>query len=474
MARRTFLLALAAIALAGFGLRTWVIVEQRPLCPTTPGELPAGCFALLNGVNDALNSHYTANQVADGHLFVDPFLFEGSGEEEPSAGDPPLYTFYLAGVSLLGGESGQAHRLASAVLGIGTIAGAGLLARRLRSERAGLLAAGAVAAYPMLWINDTMLLSESLFALMIVAVLWTAYSFAERPSPRTAAVVGVAVAAAALTRGEAILLVPLIILPLAWGARRTLGSLKRAASLAVLAGVVAGAVMLPWIAYNLSRFEEPVFVTAGNGAVLNAASCDETYYGDRIGYYGNCFEGPFPSRELLDESQRDNVAREQALEYMASQKRRFPVVVAARVGRMWDVFRPAQNVRLNWQIEGRGKRASELGLISYYALLPFAAAGLVALRRAGRPLAPFVGVAVAVTITAALTFGLTRYRAPVDLEIALLAGIGADLVLSALLGRRGAPGDQPGSGEHADDGDRPEGQPVEVSGGGGVDEDGTR
>jgi hypothetical protein len=90
-----------------------------------------------------------------------------------------------------------------------------------------------------------MLLSESLVALLNVGVLWTANTFAERPSPRKAAVVGVAVAAAALTRGEAILQVPLIILPQAWGARRTLGSVKRAASLAVLAGVVAGIVMLP-------------------------------------------------------------------------------------------------------------------------------------------------------------------------------------------------------------------------------------
>jgi len=450
--KKVFLLALAAIALAGFGLRTWVIVEQRPLCPTTPGELPAGCFALLNGVNDALNSHYTSNQVADGHLFVDPFLFKDTGVEEPSAGDPPLYTFYLAGVSTLGGDSAQAHRMASAVLGLGTILGAGLLARRLRSERAGLFAAAAVAAYPMLWINDTMLLSEALYALVIVGVLWVAYTFAERPSARTAAVLGAAIGVAALTRGEAVLLVPFIILPLAWGARGRVGGLKAAGGLAALAAVMAGAVMVPWIAYNVGRFAEPVFLTAGNGAVLNAASCDETYYGDRIGYYGNCFEGPLPSRDEFDESQRDNVAREQALDYIGSHKSRLPVVTAARVGRMWDVFRPAQNVRLNWEIEGRGKRASELGLVAYYALLPFAAAGLVALRRAGRPLAPMLGIAAAVTVTAALTFGLTRYRAPVDLEIALLAGLGLDLVLAALLGRA--------RGEPSSAGDVPADEPV--------------
>lgn len=452
--RRRFLALLALVALLGFGIRVWVIVEQRPLCPVEPGELPAGCFALLNGVNDALNSHLTANQVADGHFFVDPFLFERTGEEEPSAGDPPLYTFFLAGVSVLGGESGQAHRLASALLGFGTIFTAGLLARRLRGERAGLLAAGAVALYPMLWINDTMLLSESLYALTIVGVLWTAFGFAERPSPRHAVLLGLAVAAAALTRGEAVLLVPFIIVPLAWGARRVVGGWRRAGALGLLAAAVTAGAMVPWMAYNLARFEEPVFLTAGNGAVLNAASCDETYYGDRIGYYGNCFEGPLPSRAEMDESQRDNVAREQALDYMASNKKRFPVVVAARVGRMWDVFRPGQNVRLNWEIEGRGKQASEMGLVAYYALLPLAAVGLLAVRRSKRPISPFVGVALAVTVTAALTFGLTRYRAPVDLELAVLAGLGADLVLRAL--RPGPKHERPGvaaaptAGEDAD------------------------
>lgn len=448
MTRRAFFIALALIALGGFAVRAWVIVEQRPLCPTdVEGELPQGCFALLNGVNDALNSHHTANQVADGHLFVDPFLFEDTGREEPSAGDPPLYTFYLAGVSLVGGDSGQAHRLASAALGILTIGGVGLLGRRLLSARAGLLAAGAAALYPMLWINDTMLLSESLYALAIVVVLWVSYTFFERPAWATAVGLGAAVGAAALVRGEAVLLVPLILWPLAWVARRRAGGLRRAALLGLVGSVVAAGVMLPWIAYNLSRFEEPVFLTSGNGAVLNAASCDETYYGDRIGYYGNCFEGAFPSRDELDESQRDNVAREQALDYMASHKSRLPVVMAARVGRMWDVFRPGQNVRLNWEIEGRGKQASEAGLVAYYALVPFAAAGLVALRRAGRPITPFVAVALAVTATAALTFGLTRYRAPVDLELALLAGLGAELVLRAL-----RPAREDASGPASEDG----------------------
>ena len=50
----------------------------------------------------------------------------------------------------------------------------------------------------------------------------------------------------------------------------------------------------PWIVFNLTRFEETTTMTSGTGAVLSAASCDEVWYGNLIGYYSNCFQGPWP------------------------------------------------------------------------------------------------------------------------------------------------------------------------------------
>ena len=47
-----------------------------------------------------------------------------------------------------------------------------------------------------------------------------------------------------------------------------------------------------------------------------------------------------------------------------------PVVVAARVGRMWGVFRPIQNVNFDILFERRGLWPSRAGRAMYAVLLP--------------------------------------------------------------------------------------------------------
>jgi hypothetical protein len=96
---------------------------------------------------------------------------------------------------------------------------------------------------------------------------------------------------------------------------------------------------------------------------------------------------------------------------------------------MWDLYRPLQNVRFNWQLEARGERTSELALLTYYALLPFAVGGVVALKRRGLPICPLVGMAVMISVTAAWTFGTTRYRIPADVALVVAAAVGVEVVL---------------------------------------------
>ena len=55
--------------------------------------------------------------------------------------------------------------------------------------------------------------------------------------------------------------------------------------------------------------------------------------------------------------------------------------------------------------------------------MPFAIGGLVVLRPPGVPILPLLAVAAIATFAAALTFGVTRYRAPA--EVAIVAGRGA-------------------------------------------------
>jgi 4-amino-4-deoxy-L-arabinose transferase-like glycosyltransferase len=425
---------LAGLTLLGFVVRVLNVLWWRP---TT--DSPGYHGYRLWG--DAFYYHWQANALAHGAWFVDPVLWFLDGSKRPSAGHPPLYPTYLAFWSMLGLDGVTAHRLASGVLGTATVLLIGLLARRLAGDAAGLIAAGVAAVYPELWINDGMVLSETMAIFMTVVALTAAYAFWRKPSLRNACWLGLACGAASLSRTELILLFPLVVIPLALLVRNA--DWRRRIRLAVVACVMGGLIVGPWIIFNLTRFEETTTMTTGTGSALSAASCDEVWYGKLIGYYANCFQGPWPAASL-DESQRDLAPRKQAIEYTKHHLDRLPLVVAARVGRLWGIFKPGQTTMLDWWIEGRGRAPSWIGLFFYYALWPFAIYGLVVMRRRKIPILPLVAIAVIATFAAAITFGVTRYRAPAEVALVVAAGIGAGALWDRRRARRPQPAEATG------------------------------
>jgi hypothetical protein len=126
----------------------------------------------------------------------------------------------------------------------------------------------------------------------------------------------------------------------------------------------------------------------------------------------------------LDESERDAEPRRQAIEYTRDHIERLPLVVAARVGRLWGLFKPGQTTAFDWWIEGRGRAPSWIGLFMYYALVPFGIYGLVLMRRRRIPILPMLAILLASTLAAGRTFGVTRYRAPSEVVIVCTAAIG--------------------------------------------------
>jgi hypothetical protein len=122
------------------------------------------------------------------------------------------------------------------------------------------------------------------------------------------------------------------------------------------------------------------------------------------------------------------------MQYMRDHIERVPVVLAARVGRVWDLYRPDQN-RVFAASEGRPLRSERLGVLLYWLLLPVAIAGAWVLRRRGHVLAILLAPAVMVTITALLSYGSTRFRFAAEPSIIVLAAVAAD----ALVRRRMRP-----------------------------------
>jgi asparagine N-glycosylation enzyme membrane subunit Stt3 len=102
-----------------------------------------------------------------------------------------------------------------------------------------------------------------------------------------------------------------------------------------------------------------------------------------------------------------------------------PIVVVARVARTWSLFRPLDMVSFNAG-EDRERWVTRLGLVAYYPTLLFAIAGAVVLWRRRRKGVLWVLCTplIVVTIGAVITYGQTRFRAPAEPALAVLAAVG--------------------------------------------------
>jgi hypothetical protein len=129
-----------------------------------------------------------------------------------------------------------------------------------------------------------------------------------------------------------------------------------------------------------------------------------------------------------DQSDDELFLRRKGLDYIRHHERRLPTVVAARLGRVWNLYRPLQMTHLDVD-EGRPLWASRLGLVTYYPLMVLAVGGVFAVRRRRVPWWPLVAPAVIVVVATAITFGQTRYRTTAEATLAVLAAVALDASL---------------------------------------------
>ncbi len=362
--------------------------------------------------------------LAEGWGFGNPLVWGKQGRYVPSAGHPPVYPVFLGAMSAIGIDTPFGQRLASCVLGAIPVLVLGLTARELAGNRAGLVAAVLAAIYPNLWINDGALVSETPYALLTALFLWAAIRCWRRPTFRRIAWLSLWIGLAALTRSEAILLYPLAIVPLVL---RRPGLSRRARLERVgLAALVAILVMGPWVAYNnLGRFQHHVLIVSGSGIAMSYGNCDTTYSGQYLGYWSfTCGLTPFPRTE--DETVIDTAARKKATHYIRTHLRAQPKVFGARVGRLFHLYRPRQSISFDSFFERRGLWPSRLALAMYYPMTLLAIGGAVVLWRRRLPISPYVALTITVAIAAAMTFGITRYRAGFDAAAAVLAAVAID------------------------------------------------
>jgi 4-amino-4-deoxy-L-arabinose transferase-like glycosyltransferase len=378
-------------------------------------------------VGDAYQFHYGANLLADGKGFIDALAY-GVGVVRQTAQHPPLYTLVLALPSLVGLRSILDHQVVSCLLGVGTVVMVGLAGRHIGGERTGLLAAGVAAVYPNLWLWDGLVLSETLGLLATATVVVFAYRLWERRTMEASMLFGAVCGLAALTRAEAAFFLPAVVVPLAIVARSL--PPRRRVAMVLAAGAVAAGAVAPWVGYNLTRLNRPTIGTSTDFAqTLVLANCDPAYYGASLGSRSfRCL----PPTTAVGGDETDSSARYRtaAMRYIRSHVARLPVVVAAREGRAWGVYRPLQQLDLDVFFEHRNLAVAEAGYAVYWFLVLAAVPGALVLRRRGVTLTPLVAVLGTVALAVAVTFGQTRYRTSAEIVLVLLAAAWLDDAIS--------------------------------------------
>lgn len=375
-------------------------------------------------LGDALVYHLEGNDLAAGHGFANPLQLRFLHRSVPTAEHPPLWPLVLAGVSLAGGRSVLAHQVAGCVIGAAAVAAIGLAGRRIAGPRVGIIASALAAVYPCLWLNDARMMSETPYAFAIAVLLLVSYGYLRRPALRRAAALGAVVGLCALIRAEAVLLLLVVVGPVVVLAG-TPG--RRLAAGAVAAGVAA-AVLAPWVIRNLLTFDHPVLLTINSDTVLVGANCAASYHGPGMGSW--IFACSLAVGAPGDESDRALADRRAASSYIGHHLGRTPLVVLAREGRTWSLFRPLHD------LEEPGGWTSWLSTAGFLAITPVALAGLWVMRRDGNRLAPFAGVAILVALVAALTYGTARFRLPWDVALTIPAAVAVDRALALVPRRR--------------------------------------
>ena len=290
-----------------------------------------------------------------------------------------------------------------------------LVARRIGGRRVAIIAAVIAAVYPNLWMNDSLIMSETISTLLAVAALWFALRHRDRFDWRSALWCGAVVGLCALARSELVVLAPLFAL-IGLRSHPFRVWLQRAAVLLVAAVVV----LVPWVAYNLPRFDHVVLITTNEGGALRGANCDDVYHGPALGGWSVLCVIDDVDRPLEDASGRAVRLRHEAITYMRQHASRVPIVVAARLLRSADLYGLGDLVRFDVG-EERARWASWAGIVSWWLLAPVAAVGWWKQRRRNGwiLIAPVIGVVV----TTIVFYGAHRLRSPMEPVVVLCAAV---------------------------------------------------
>jgi 4-amino-4-deoxy-L-arabinose transferase-like glycosyltransferase len=355
-------------------------------------------------------------------------------DPRPTAFRAPLWPATLAGVYAvtdpLTSDRWLAGRIANALLGTAAVALMGLIATRLWGRRPGLLALGLGAVCLPLVMIGLSLLTETLFVLFeLGAVAAAVMAAGSAHRVRWALAAGLLVGAASLTRTNGIvLLVPLVWA--LWGPSPR-WSWRALTPVAVLVAATA-VVIAPWTIRNARAMDAFVPVSTETGSAL-AGTYNHTAQtappNPRTWHWPRLVPELQPAlRKPMTEPERQRQLAEIAWNYVKDHPAAPLASVATNTARFFGLSGPRW-----WRYSASTIDVPETVADAAFGWLaltaPLVLIGIVAAWRRGGPGWLWL-VPVLLLLSAAVVVGETRFRAPVDPFLVLLAALGADAVLT--------------------------------------------
>jgi 4-amino-4-deoxy-L-arabinose transferase-like glycosyltransferase len=328
-------------------------------------------------------------------------------------------------------------RFAQVPLGAITIALSWILARRLFGPRVATVAAFVMALYPLAFQYEELLYSEALATPLTIALLIVI--FTGPPTRRRAIVCGVLLGISLLVRSSEVFLLAGVLV--AWGIA---AGWRRGIGLTALCVLVTVLVVAPWTVRNeivLHGFVPVAIDDAALYGTFNAQSAHDPLYPYAWRNVPTGYADLLNPKHPMSDIELHSKLLHRSFAYI----RAHPTSLLGAffwngLSRLWDIRRRSRSLN-EVQFEGRSRFVTNVGLDIYDVLLPLALIGLWRARRRHSLVWGVLAIALGASIVFTADSG-TRYRAPLEPLIAVLACAGA-------LGARAPAAAPPEQGEGA-------------------------
>jgi hypothetical protein len=313
----------------------------------------------------------------------------------------PLYPLFLA---LFGGGENTPILIGVIASLISVILTWALARAIFEDEKAGLVAAGMMAAYPMAIFYSVVGLTESIQVPLVLGAFLVLHK--NRP-----ALASTLFTLSILARPTIDAFAPIVIFWHTLVIRKA--GLSRAFRDLAIYGILYALIMSPWWYHNSQKFDYFVRLNHGFGKVLYAGNNPMNMSGGGIGKIDYDIANVFGDQIPSSIAKVDRTLQDTAIEYIRDNPGNFFKMAKLKFVRFWRLIPYAPEVK--------GNKLALITTLSFLPVIVFAFVTLITRRDLLWHLTPILGFIVYMTLIHMVTIGSIRYRYPVEPLLIVIA-----------------------------------------------------